>query len=193
MVDKRYFSHTHSDGRRVFDMINAARITWYAAGEIIAWNNWGTLAESTTVARDGWMNSPGHRSIVLSGTYNLVGMGLAVDPNDGRKLWTGVFIKGPAVAGAAPVNASQPSPASFHVQTVRWTRNQVRPRVRTARTSYYQVQVRTDGSAWRWRSARTTARSTSVKVWAGHTYGVRVRACDRARRCGAWRGYTLGG
>src|ERR1700741_3790426 len=40
MIAKDYFSHTQPDGQNVFDIINAQHITWYKAGENIAWNNY---------------------------------------------------------------------------------------------------------------------------------------------------------
>jgi uncharacterized protein YkwD len=43
MATKDYFSHTQPDGRNAFDLLTAAKVTWYYAGEIIAWNNYPTL------------------------------------------------------------------------------------------------------------------------------------------------------
>ena len=43
MAQSGQFSHTQSNGTDVFDMIDSANITWYAAGEIIAWNTAGPL------------------------------------------------------------------------------------------------------------------------------------------------------
>ena len=60
------FSHTQSGGRDVFDMIEAAGIRWYAAGEIIAWNTAGPLDYSASFAVQGWMGSaepPGDRRL----------------------------------------------------------------------------------------------------------------------------------
>ena len=50
MATKHYFSHTQPDGRNVFDILSAQKITWYGAGEIIAWNNYPTLETSIAAA-----------------------------------------------------------------------------------------------------------------------------------------------
>jgi uncharacterized protein YkwD len=100
MATKHYFSHTQPDGRMVFDILNAQHIAWYGAGEIIAWNNYPGLELSTANANSQWMNSPGHKAIVLSTTLNYVGVGLAIDAWTGKKLWTAVYIRAPT--GPAP-------------------------------------------------------------------------------------------
>ena len=50
MASKGYFSHQQPDGDWAWDLMTAAGIRWFGAGEIIAWNNWGTLADSATSA-----------------------------------------------------------------------------------------------------------------------------------------------
>jgi len=194
MVAKDYFSHQQPDGRNVFDLINAAGIAWYGAGEIIAWNNWPTLMDSAAQARNGWMASPGHRAIVLSTTYNYVGIGLAVDPATGKKLWTGVFLKGPDRTGGwvqfRPV--SDPGAVgSYRTVAFSWRGGDIQLPVLTAGFHHYQVQVRTDDGSWRALSTATTTTSRAIRAWTGHTYRLRVRACDRAGNCGSWVSQTL--
>ena len=105
MATKHYFSHTQPDGRNVFDILTRQHIAWYGAGEIIAWNNYPT-SSSTANANRQWMNSPGHKAIVLSTSYNYVGVGLAIDASTGKKLWTAVYIKGPDRTGARSTTAT---------------------------------------------------------------------------------------
>ena len=105
MATKDYFSHTQPDGRNVFDIISAKKITWYGAGEIIAWNNYPTLETSVAAANNQWLNSPGHKAIVVSTTYNYVGVGLALGTN-GKKLWTAVYMRGPDLTGAKAKTAT---------------------------------------------------------------------------------------
>ena len=199
MATKHYFGHTQPDGRTVFDIIQAKGITWYGAGEIIAWNTWPTLADSATTANNGWLASPDHRAIVMSSSYNYIGVGLAVD-STGKKLWTAVFMKGPdRTGGWVTMNpVTQPAMVSvaataYRNTTVSWRGGDIRLVVLTAGLRSYQVQARTDGGTWVWFSTSTTSTSRTIRLWAGHAYEMRVRACDRAGNCGTWRSVALNG
>jgi uncharacterized protein YkwD len=203
MAAKHYFSHTQPDGRSVFDILSAKAIKWYSAGEIIAWNTWGLLSESVTVANTMWLNSPTHRSIIMATSYNYMGVGLAIDAS-GKKLWTAVFMKGPdrtggwvtinPVAQPATVSiASETTTATYRTVSVSWRGGDVRLVVLTAGFRNYQVQRRMDGGLWTWVTTWTTSTSKSINVYTGHTYNVRVRACDKAGNCGRWAVVTLYG
>jgi len=89
------FSHAQADGTSVFDLIADSGISWFGAGEIIAWNTAEELGGSAAFAVQGWMNSSGHRVIVLSTGYNYAAFGLAISPTTGKRYWAGVFLKGP--------------------------------------------------------------------------------------------------
>lgn len=62
-------------------------IRFSAAGENIAYGQ----RTPQEVMRD-WMNSPGHRSNILNGTYNQIGVGLGKNSR-GVLYWTQMFIK----------------------------------------------------------------------------------------------------
>ena len=190
MATKGYFAHRQPDGRTAFDLISAARIAWLSAGEIIAWNNWPTLASSVGAANVGWLGSPGHYAILTDRSYNTIGVGLAVDPATGRKLWTALFVREPASAGATSASnlVSVPSRPGLGLRTayarriafLRWT-----PVRAPAGVAYYQVQWRVAGGAWV-TVARTTARSLKRYLRVHHLFSFRVRAFDRHGRPGAW-------
>ncbi|HVL53340.1 MAG TPA: CAP domain-containing protein [Vitreimonas sp.] len=198
MATKHYFSHTQPDGRNVFDLVIAANIKWYGLAEIIAANNASTLADSAAVARNGWMLSPGHRSVVVSNSYNYVGVGLAIDTVKNRKIWTAVFMKGPDRTGGwlkfNPLPAfSIASSERYRTVKVSWAGGDVQLVVLTSGFRHYQIQVRTNGGAWSWWSYGTTATERSIRVWRGYNYDLRVRACDKAGNCGAWQVQHLKG
>ncbi len=93
MAANDVLSHTEPDGTTVWDRINAAHITWYGGGEIIAWNHYPAVY-STAEAISAWWGSPGHHAIMVSTGYNYVGFGAAVSA-DGKFYFAGVFAKLP--------------------------------------------------------------------------------------------------
>lgn len=190
MATKHYFSHTQPDGRNVFNILTAQGITWYGAGEIIAWNNYPTLELSAANANSQWMNSPGHKAIVMSTSLNYVGVGLGIDASTGKKLWTAVYIKGPDRTGArsttkTPTIAAGSTSASRRV-TVSWTGQDVKLQVLTSGFYSWKIQRRTDGGEWQTMWASTTRASMGLDLPMGHTYDFRTVARDRAGNWGAW-------
>jgi uncharacterized protein YkwD len=74
MRDRNWFSHTGPDGSTPADRITAAGYRFSAYAENIAR---GQPIPAAVVA--AWMESPGHRSNLLSATFMEVGMGAAGD------------------------------------------------------------------------------------------------------------------
>lgn len=188
MATKHYFSHTQPDGRNVFNLLSAQGITWYGAGEIIAWNTHTTLAASVDAANSGWLGSPGHKSIIVSTKYNYVGVGLALDGT--KKIWTAVYIDGPDRTGAK-ATAKEPTVAASTVAgkkrvNVTWTGADVLLQVRTSGLHSFQVQRRVDGGAWTTVVASTTLKALALDLVGGHTYDFRIAARDKAGNWGAW-------
>lgn len=189
MIAKNYFSHTQPDGRNVFDILTGQGITWYGAGEIIAWNNY-PWDVTTSTANNQWMNSPGHRAIVLSSDMNYVGVGLAVDTSTGKKMWTAVFMKGPDRTGAR-ASMSAPTLASGTAATNRkanlsWAGADIRLQVLTAGLRSFTVQRRVDGGSWVTVWSNTTLRGGTLLVTLQHRYEFRVSALDNKGNRGAW-------
>jgi uncharacterized protein YkwD len=189
MAETGEFSHTESNGTNVFDMIAASNITWYGAGEIIAWNTAAALDYSAAFAVQGWMGSPSHRDIVMSSGYNYVGFGLAI-ASSGVRYWAGVYIKGPDRTGswARPRYASLTNLSSTTVRVyLRWTGGDTRLQVLTSGLRYYQIQRRRNGGSWVDLGITTATHMT--QKWRRHsTYDFRVRSRDRA---GNWSGWHL--
>jgi uncharacterized protein YkwD len=202
MATKHYFGHTQPDGRTVFNILTEQHITWYNAGEIIAWNTWPELSDSVNVANSGWMNSSVHRAIIMSASFNYVGVGLAID-GSGKKLWTAVFMKGPDRTGgwvtinpqttAVTTTSIQTASTSIYSRKVTWSGGDVRLSVLTAGFRNYQIQRNWDGGAYNWITQWTTLTYRSMSFYTGHTYSVRIRACDKVGNCGAWRYITISG
>lgn len=87
MIDKKYFAHQSPTYGSPFDMIEAFGIRFTAAAENIAYGQ-KTPAE----VMKSWMNSPGHRSNILSGNVTQIGIG-AAKTSGGTYYWTQMFIR----------------------------------------------------------------------------------------------------
>jgi len=188
MAAKGYFSHTQPDGRNIFDILGDQGITWYAAGENIAWNTY-SISQTTSVANSQWMNSSGHRAIILSSSYNYVGVGLAVASN-GRNYWTAVFMKGPdrtgakASVGSAKVTTGPTS--STRRARISWTGADVRLQVLTAGFHYFTVERRIDDGPWTRTWSATTLTAATFTVSVGHRTEFRISGVDKKGNRGTW-------
>ena len=180
-------SHTEPNGDSVFDRIGDAGLTWYAAGEIIAWNTYPTVYSPAEAIRS-WMESPGHKAIMTSTNYNYIGYGAAVSAS-GKRYYAGVFLKEPDETGAwskfrSPVK--RVIDARRTGVTIRWYGGDTRLQVLTAGLRYFQIQRRQVGGEW--ATARITTATRASVIWTrGKSYEVRVRARDRAGNWGGWR------
>jgi len=189
MVANNYFSHVQPDGRNVFDILTAQHITWYNAGEIIAWNAF-PMDSTVAAANYQWTNSPDHYAIIMSTSYSYVGVGLAVDPATGKKVWTAVYLRGPDRTAAhttvyAPRVVAGPTSNTRYAKLA-WSGYDVRLQVLTSGLRSWSVQRRVDGGTWTNVLVGTTLRSTTVKMYVGHRYVFRFIARDRAGNHGAW-------
>jgi uncharacterized YkwD family protein len=70
MINNHYFDHMSPTYGSPFDLMKAQGITFRTAGENIA-GNWTVQAAHTAL-----MNSPGHRSNILSPNYTSIGIGI---------------------------------------------------------------------------------------------------------------------
>ena len=189
MVEKDYFSHTQPDGRNVFAILTEQAITWYTAGEIIAWNNY-PMDSTVSAANRQWMGSPGHKAIIISTNYNYVGVGLAIAPDTGKKVWTAVYLKGPDRTGAkvavyTPRVGAGATAATRSVKLA-WSGYDPRLQVLTSGLRSYALQRRVDDGAWTTILSSTTLRVTYQTLAVGHRYEFRIAARDWARNPGTW-------
>jgi len=189
MVAHNYFSHSQPDGRNVFDILSDEAVTWYGAGEIIAWNTWPT-SSTASAANNQWMNSTPHHAIVVSKDYNYVGVGLAYDSSNSRNYWTAVFIKGPDRTGAkASVGAAKLSAgtdATNRRARITWSGFDIKLQVLTAGLRSFTVQRRVDDGAWTTVYSSTTLTAATFRVNLGHRWEFRISAVDRKGNRGAW-------
>ena len=78
MVKRGYFAHVSKDGRELTDRIRSTgylKGRW-SIGENLAWGT-GVLATPASIVQ-AWLNSPGHKAIMLSKDFRDAGIGLAL-------------------------------------------------------------------------------------------------------------------
>lgn len=85
MADNNYFSHTGIDGSSSGDRITAAGYTWYTYGENIA----AGYPDAESVMQ-GWLESEGHCSNIMTDAFLEVGVGIAKGGDYGT-YWTQDF------------------------------------------------------------------------------------------------------
>lgn len=78
------FSHDRPNGSSCFSVLNDFGISYYSAGENIAWGYWDAASVS-----EGWKNSPGHYANMISSDFSKIGVGYAVV--DGERYWVQLF------------------------------------------------------------------------------------------------------
>lgn len=87
MANKGYFSHTSPTYGSPFKMMESFGIRFSSAGENIAYGQ-----RTPQEVMNGWMNSPGHKSNIMSPSYTQIGVGMAKN-SSGVLYWTQMFIK----------------------------------------------------------------------------------------------------
>ena len=87
MATKNYFSHTSPTYGSPFRMMESFGIKYSSAGENIAYGQ-----KTPQQVMTAWMNSPGHRSNIMSPSYSQIGVGYATNKS-GTPYWTQMFIR----------------------------------------------------------------------------------------------------
>jgi uncharacterized protein YkwD len=163
--------------------LDARDIQWYRHGEVVAFS---TASGSAGAAHlfDLWASSPAHWALLVSGSFNYLGVGTARS-GSGRTYGSIVLTESKDRTGARGTMVS----ATVVGDDVRWTWRGADPllQTHTAGLRDFAVQQRTDKGTWVTVSAATTNTSrTAVNRSGGHWYGLRVRARDRAGNVGPW-------
>jgi uncharacterized protein YkwD len=82
MVRERFFDHVSPEGSTVTDRVRQAGFPGRTLGETIAWGSYEYSTPEAIV--QGWMDSPGHREIIMDGRFRRVGLGVALGaPSNG--------------------------------------------------------------------------------------------------------------
>jgi Cysteine-rich secretory protein family len=183
MASRNVLSHTVAGN--VGSSLTSRGIRWYMWGDAIAYTTRSNGSYATSALFALWKGSKAHWDLLMSPDFNYIGIGLAYKSSTKRTFGDVVLIDGPdrTRPGAAMVDVTRDG------DDVRWTWRGWDPPLqkRTSGLATFQVQYRRDDGSF-----VTLATATVGTAWSyanrahGHTYGMRIRAKDRAGNVGAW-------
>jgi uncharacterized protein YkwD len=171
-------------GRDLGGTLTARGINWLGYGEIIAKSPFpfGTNAADNVYAM--WKASLNHRAIMVSSTYNYVGIG-AARAADGTTWVAAIMTE--SRDHTAPVAHNRSLTRSGRDLVLTWSGYDRRLQTHTAGLRSFDVQVRRDKGSWRTvRDNTTRTRAYFPDRARGHWYGFRVQAADRRGTLSRW-------
>jgi uncharacterized protein YkwD len=180
-------AHTlsHAFAGDIGDALDAAGIGWMGYGEVIAMSGypWGTEAATNTYGM--WWNSPPHKAIMMSDTYNYVGIGVA-QADDGSTWVSAVMTE--SLDHTAPVASNRSISVRSRDDIVfRWSGADPLLQTHTAGVRTYDVLMRRDRGTWRLVRDNTTATALVLRDRLhGHWFTFRVQARDGRGNLSAW-------
>jgi uncharacterized protein YkwD len=176
-------THDGLDGS-VCDAMTKRAIHWYRCGEDIGFTSasWGT--KSAAYLYSLWRHSPGHWALIMSSSFNYVGVGVARRSN-GSTYAAIVFLEGPD--RTRPTARMKTRTRSGTNLRFTWSGSDTRLQTHTAGIRDYNIQLRVDQGTY--VQIRTATKKTSLSLLhraRGHWYSVRVQARDRNGNLSAW-------
>jgi uncharacterized protein YkwD len=178
-------SHS-SFGGEVWTALDARGVATYSSGEAIGSTTaaWGNAAASYLYGL--WRDSPEHWALMMSGTYNYIGIGLAYRAETAETYGSLVFAEGPDTT--RPVSEmTGAGVVAGRTIFFRWRGRDALLQTHTAGLRDFDVQLRVDNGPW--STIRTHMTSTQLILTnrrAGHTYSARVRDRDRRNNLSQW-------
>ena len=173
--------------KRIVQPSNALRagVRWYGWGEDIGFSSYSWGRDVALSLYTMWKHSPGHWKLMMSSTYNYLGIGLGYRWADGATYSSIVFAEMPdhsPPAGRMTSAGRTGTSVWFHytgVDTILQTH--------TAGVRDYDLEYKVDGGAWRIIATHRSSQSITISSRPhGHSYYVAVRARDRAGNLGRW-------
>ena len=160
---------------------NRYAVQFYSAGEVLAWTSYPQTAQT---AFNAWKSSSSHWAILMSNTFNYIGLGAAL-ASSGRTYVAGELSE--SKDHTRPWARMSGSSRSGTTASWSWTGADTRLQTHTAGLKNFDVQYRVGTGTWTTIRSGTTARSLSLSGRAhGHWYALRVRARDNGGYQSAW-------
>jgi uncharacterized protein YkwD len=164
--------------------LNARGIQWFTDGEVIAENTYTWGDQSALALFNWWKGSPMHWGLLMSRTFNYLGVGVAY--RSANRMTFGSVVLTESVDQTPPWSHMNSASASGTSVSWSWIGGDIYLQTHTAGLRNFDVEYRVDYGAWSLIRSGTTSRSLSLSSRAhGHWYGLRVRSRD-------WRGNVSG-
>ena len=162
--------------------LNSRDVNWISAGEVIAWSSYPSDQVAQMIF-NGWMNSSSHRAILMSSTYNYIGVGAAL--RTANNYWYSSIVVVEKRDHTKPYVRTGTASRSGSTLTWTWTGADTKLQTHTAGLKNFDVQYRVGDGTWSTIKSGTTAKSLSLTRGTG-TYGIRVRARDNRDYISSW-------
>lgn len=176
---------SHSVAGSISAQLKAKKVPWYGYGEDIGYTR---ARKGQAAAADlfrMWRASPAHWRLILSPSYNYIGVGLAYRASNRKTFGSLIFTESRDMTDARA--AFDGISTNDRAGTWSWHGWDPALQTHTAGLRGFDVQTRAGSGPWRTVARNTTATSrTWSGLSSGHTYGLRVRARDRAGNVGSW-------
>jgi len=176
---------THdSYGGAIYDAVAMVGVNAYSDAEAVGSTNATAGTDAANYLYGMWRGSPEHWAFMMSGTFNYVGIGVALDAS-GASYASIVFAEAPDVS--RPVvqltGYGHSGTSAFWV----WAGHDGQLQSHTAGLRDYDVEYSMDGGSWTLLLSHTTSTQVILKNrLAGHSYAVRVRDRDRRNNLSVW-------
>lgn len=185
MAKKNVLSHTVAGSIKL--QLNAKDVPWYGYGEDIGYSPKKSAASAAAELFQLWRNSPTHWKLMMSSSYNYIGIGMSYRSSNHRWYSSLIFTESPDLTGGRVT--IDDAYRNDHDVTWAWRGWDPVLQTHTSGIDDFDVQVRKDSGDWVTLAKGTTATTkTRAALAGGHWYSLRVRARDRRGNVGPWSG-----
>jgi uncharacterized protein YkwD len=184
MANTGVMSHV-TYGGAIFDAITMVGVKAFLGGEAVATTDAPYGSEAAVFLYGLWQASQEHWDLMMSDTFNYIGVGVAFRDATHESFSSLVFAEEPDISG--PVVRLVSAARIGHAITFSWTGYDRVLQTHTAGLKDYDIQLRVDGGPWSmYRSHTTSTRLSLANRPSGHVYSIRVRDRDRRNNLSSW-------
>ena len=176
---------SHSAPGDLSSQLTSAGVHWYGWGEDIGWSSYSWGHDVALSLYTMWKHSPSHWAIMMSPSYNYIGIGMGYRWSSDQTYSSMVFAAMPDhTAPSARITASGRSGTTIWIH---YTGADSALQVRSSGLRDFDIEYRIDNGSWRViRTHRTGLSFSLASRPRGHTYYLAVRARDRAGNVSHW-------